>query len=65
MTTRQVKATLNETLTKEMDRLTDTLGLPPSSIVKLAIRRLAQSELQQNQNQNQTASSVNTTKEAA
>lgn len=45
----QVKITLNPILTQEMDRLCEHLGLPANSVAKLAIRRLAQAELYQNQ----------------
>ncbi len=45
VTTRQVKATLNAPLATDLDSLSSHLGLCPSSIVKLAIRRLAQVEL--------------------
>lgn len=47
MNTKQVKATLRPPLANEMDLLCDHLGLCPSSTLKLAIRRLAQSELPQ------------------
>lgn len=45
----QVKVSLSPTLTEEMDRLCEHLGLPANSVAKLAIRRLAQAELYQNQ----------------
>jgi antitoxin component of RelBE/YafQ-DinJ toxin-antitoxin module len=49
VTNKQVKVTLNKALTGEMDRLCHHLGLPPSSVVKVAIRKLAQAELPQNE----------------
>jgi ribosomal protein L17 len=56
---RQVRATLRGNRLIEFDALIERLGLPPSAILKLAVRRLAQSELQ-----NQTAS-LGETREAA
>ena len=46
---RQVRTTLQGTRLTEFDALIDRLGLTPSAVLKLAVRRLAQSELQQNQ----------------
>jgi hypothetical protein len=60
MTARQVKATLNAPLANDLDSLCSHLGLCASSTVKLALKRLAQSEL----HQNQTAFSVDPKKAA-
>lgn len=51
--TRQIRTTLGGVRLAEFDALIERLGLPPSAVLKLAVRRLAQSELQ-----NQTASLV-------
>jgi len=64
-TNKQVKVTLNKTLTGKMDRFSDRLGLPPSSVVKLALRKLAQAELRQNELYQKIASSNNSSEEAA
>jgi hypothetical protein len=46
---RQVRTTLRGVRLAEFDALIERLGLTPSGVLKLAVRRLAQSELQQNQ----------------
>jgi hypothetical protein len=56
---------LKQALTGEMDRLSDRLGLPPSSVVKLAIRKLTQAELRQNELYQKIASSNELLEEAA
>ena len=61
VTTRQVKATLNAPLATDLDSLSSYLGLCPSSLVKLAIRRLAQAELPQSK----STTSLELTKEVA
>jgi phage terminase small subunit len=61
VTTRQVKATLNAPLATDLDSLSSHLGLCPSSLVKLAIRRLAQAELPQSK----STTSLELTKEVA
>jgi hypothetical protein len=48
-----------------MDRLSDRLGLPPSSVVKLTLRKLTQAELRQNELYQKIASSNNSLEEAA
>jgi antitoxin component of RelBE/YafQ-DinJ toxin-antitoxin module len=59
--TRQVKTTLRGVRLSEFDDLIERLGLSPSGVLKLAVRRLAQAELQ-----NQTASpGIDIQKEAA
>jgi hypothetical protein len=59
--TRQVKTTLRGVRLAEFDELIERLGLSPSGVLKLAVRRLAQAELQ-----NQTASpGIDIQKEAA
>jgi hypothetical protein len=59
--TRQVKTTLRGVRLSEFDELIERLGLSPSGVLKLAVRRLAQAELQ-----NQTASpGIDIQKEAA
>jgi hypothetical protein len=65
VTNKQVKVTPNKALTGEMDRLSDRLGLPPSSFVKLAIRKLTQAELRQNELYQKIASSNELLEEAA
>lgn len=50
-THRQVSAILKNERLAEFDALADRLGLTPSAVVRLAVRRLAQVELP-----NQTAS---------
>ena len=65
VTNQQVKVTLNKALTEERDRLSDRLGLPPSSIAKLTLRKLAQAELRQNELYQKIASSNNSLEEAA
>jgi hypothetical protein len=47
--TRQVKTTLRGVRLSEFDDLIQHLGLSPSAVLKLAVRRLAQSEFRQNQ----------------
>jgi hypothetical protein len=44
---KQVKVTLKPPLSHELDLLCINLGLPPASVVKLAIKRLAKTELHQ------------------
>ena len=61
VTNQQVKVTLNKALTEERDRL----GLPPSLVVKLTLRKLAQAELRQNELYKKIASSNNSLEEAA
>jgi hypothetical protein len=46
---RQVRTTLRGLRLVEFDALIEQLGLPPAGVLKLAVRRLAQSQLPQNQ----------------
>jgi hypothetical protein len=57
---RQVRTTLQGIRLAQFEALTETLGLTPSGVLKLAVRRLAALEL----NQNQSASSDSTEKAA-
>ncbi len=57
---RQVRTTLHGIRLAEFDALVEQLGISTSGVLKLAVRRLARSELQ-----NQVTSPVTETKEAA
>ena len=57
---RQVRTTLQGIRLAQFEALTETLGLTPDGVLKLAVRRLAALEL----HQNQSASSDSTEKAA-
>jgi len=58
---RQIRTTLEGRRLAEFDELIDQLGLNPSAVLKLAVRRLALAELDQ---KNQSAFSVDAKKAA-